>query len=138
MIRSKSIGQQKKFKRLLSWLDKIEPFKNTNDLLNPSDKYYYEYAIGIKTGYTSQARNCLIAGAKKDNLELIAVTLGSQSQNDRYTDTINMFEYGFDNYKIQQVATANTVIKDLTIENATKDTKNLPLLLKENITALTP
>ena len=120
--------------------DKYEKryFKNTNDLLNPSDKYYYEYAIGIKTGYTSQARNCLIAGAKKDNLELIAVTLGSQSQNDRYTDTINMFEYGFDNYKIQQVATANTVIKDLTIENATKDTKNLPLLLKENITALTP
>lgn len=33
MIRSKSRGQQKKFKRLLSWLDKIEPFKNTNDLL---------------------------------------------------------------------------------------------------------
>lgn len=32
MIRSKSRGQQRKLKKLLNWLDKIEPFKNTNDL----------------------------------------------------------------------------------------------------------
>ena len=49
-----------------------------------------------------------------------------------------MFEYGFSNYKIQQVATANTAIKEITIENATKDTKNLSLLLKDDITSLTP
>lgn len=32
MIRSKSRGQQRKFKRLLRWMDKMEPFKNANDL----------------------------------------------------------------------------------------------------------
>ena len=49
-----------------------------------------------------------------------------------------MFEYGFSNYKVQQVATANTAIEEIIIENATKDTKNLSLLLKDNITSLTP
>jgi serine-type D-Ala-D-Ala carboxypeptidase (penicillin-binding protein 5/6) len=32
-------------------------FKNTNSLLDPSNRYYYEYAIGIKTGFTTQAKN---------------------------------------------------------------------------------
>ena len=117
-------------------------FKNTNDLINPSSKYYYKYAIGIKTGFTSQAKNCLISASKKDGLELIAVALGAEATEDgrsgRYMDSINLFEYGFSNYKKQQIANANNVIDEITIENATKDTKNLSLLLKDNITALTP
>lgn len=54
-------------------------FKNTNSLLDSSNRYYYEYAIGIKTGFTTQAKNCLIAGAKKDGIELIAVMLGAEA-----------------------------------------------------------
>lgn len=41
MIRSKSRGHQRKFKRLLRWMDKIDPFKNANDLpfKNTEDSY---------------------------------------------------------------------------------------------------
>ena len=117
-------------------------FKNTNDLLDKKSKYYYEYAIGIKTGFTSQAKNCLIAASKKDNMELITVALGAEATDDgrsgRYVDTINLFNYGFNNYKFQQLANANTIIKEISIENATKDTKNLSLILEDNITALAP
>ena len=35
----------------------------------------YEYAIGGKTGYTKKAKRTLITSARKDNLELIVVTL---------------------------------------------------------------
>ena len=124
--------------------DKYEKryFKNTNDLLDSKSRYYYENAIGIKTGFTTQAKNCLIAGSKKDNMELITVALGAEATADgrsgRYVDTINLFNYGFENYKIQKINTANTEIQNLTIENATKDTKNLPLLLKDDIYALVP
>ena len=117
-------------------------FKNTNDLINPSSKYYYESAIGIKTGFTTQAKNCLVSASLKNGIELITVVLGAEATEDgksgRYVDTLNLFEYGFSNYKIQQIATANTVIKELTIENATKDTKNLSLLLKDSLTCLAP
>lgn len=117
-------------------------FKNTNDLINPSSKYYYENAIGIKTGFTTQAKNCLVSASLKNGIELITVVLGAEATEDgksgRYVDTLNLFEYGFSNYKIQQIATANTVIKELSIENATKDTKNLSLLLKDSITCLAP
>ena len=122
--------------------DKYEEryFRNTNDLLNKSTKYYYEHCIGIKTGYTKQAKRCLIAGASKNNLELIAVVLGaySPSGDARYTDTINMFNYGFSNYKIQQIATKNTPIEEIVVENGTKETKNLSVLLKNDLIALMP
>ena len=124
--------------------DKYEKryFKNTNDLLDSKSRYYYENAIGIKTGFTTQAKNCLIAGSKKDNMELITVALGAEATADgrsvRYVYNINLFNYGFENYKIQKINTANTEIQNLTIENATKDTKNLPLLLKDDIYALVP
>ena len=57
-------------------------FKNTNDLLDSKSKYYYQYAIGVKTGFTTQAKNCLIAASKKDNLELITVVLGAEATPD--------------------------------------------------------
>lgn len=122
--------------------DKYEKryFKNTNDLLIKSSKYYYEYAIGMKTGYTSQAKRCLIASSLKNNLELITVTLGAEStlEDKRYEDTINLFEYGFSNYKAENIATKGTIIKDLVIKNATKETENLSLELKENLSGTLP
>ena len=124
--------------------DKYEKryFKNTNDLIDSKSKYYYENAIGIKTGFTTQAKNCLIAGSKKDNMELITVVLGAEATADgrsgRYVDTINLFDYGFANYKIQKINSANTEIQNLKVENATKETENLPILLKDDITALVP
>lgn len=122
--------------------DKYEKryFKNTNDLLIKSSKYYYEYATGIKTGYTSQAKRCLIASSLKDNIELITVTLGAEStlEDKRYEDTINLFEYGFSNYKVESIATKGTIVKDLVIKNATKETKNLSLELKENLLGTVP
>ena len=122
--------------------DKYEKrnFKNTNDLLNSSSKYYYEYAIGTKTGYTTQAKRCLIATSLKDNIELTVVVLGAQSASSdtRYLDTINLFKYGYSNYELEQIVAKNTVIQNLTIENATSDTKELSLLVKDDLSGLIP
>ncbi len=56
-------------------------FITSNDLLRENhstakDNYYYSDCIGIKTGYTTEAGSCIIAGAKRDNLEVICVILG--------------------------------------------------------------
>ena len=120
--------------------DKYEEryFRNTNDLLNSSTEYYYEYAIGVKTGYTSQAKRCLISASLKDNLELITVILGAQTADARYNDTINLFEYGYSNYKIQQITYKNSLVDEIVVGNATKDTQNLSLLVKNDISGIVP
>ena len=113
--------------------------KNTNDLLNNSSKYFYSYAYGGKTGYTKYAKNCLISYAKKDDIDLICVVLGADSTNKdsiRYSDTIQLFNYGFENYKFNLIKSAKDLITTIQISNGSKETKNLNLLLKDNISAL--
>ena len=114
-------------------------FKNTNSLLDSSNRYYYEYAIGIKTGFTTQAKNCLIAGAKKDGIELIAVMLGAEAtengQSGRYVDAKNLFDFGFENYQIKEFLKEGSQIKNIEIKNATKETKKLNLIAKSSLSA---
>ena len=51
-------------------------FTISNSLVRPSDKaYYYEYATGIKTGFTNPSKDCVVASAKKDDVEFIIVVL---------------------------------------------------------------
>ena len=120
-------------------------FYTTNELIKPNsskraDNYYYKKAIGIKTGYTSQAKDCLVAAASDDNLELFSVILGadktSQNLSARYTETKQLFEFGFKNYSMRDVFKANDVCTQIDVKNATSDTKKLDLLVKDDINVL--
>lgn len=113
----------------------------TNDMIRSSNKNYYEYAIGIKTGYTSQAKNCLVAGANKDGLELIAVVLGADKQNSqglsvRDLDAKNLFEYVYNNFSEKTIVAKEAPVKTIKISNATKDTKQLDLVAQDDVKAL--
>jgi D-alanyl-D-alanine carboxypeptidase (penicillin-binding protein 5/6) len=50
----------------------------------------YEYAIGVKTGYTAKAGACLIARAKKDGKDCIIVMMNAKG--DRWKTAKNIFE----------------------------------------------
>ena len=112
--------------------------KNTNQLINPLSKHFLMYAIGIKTGFTSQAGNCLIAAVQKDDVELISVTLkaGSSSKESayRFTDSKALLEYGLDNFDFVKITERNTLIDTIKIENATEETKDLKITIKEDVT----
>lgn len=78
-------------------------FTISNALLNPGYKnYYYENAIGIKTGFTNPAKDCLVAGARKEDVEFIIVTLGDgyleNGLREKYIDCKTLFDFAFDNY----------------------------------------
>lgn len=111
----------------------------TNDLLKRNSKYYNENAIGIKTGHTTEAKNCLIAGAEKNDVELISVVLHSGTNKEglsvRYVDTNKLFDYGFNEFKFTDFVITNDVIQNIEIENGTKETKNLDLLASDTLNA---
>lgn len=64
----------------------------------PTGSFYYEGAIGGKTGYTDQAGTTLVTYAERDGMTLIAVVLHSNGNN-VYYDTKALFDYGFNNFK---------------------------------------
>ncbi len=63
---------------------------NTNKLIRQ-----YEYATGLKTGYTSVAGFCVSASAKKDDIELVAVIMGGADSKSRFQDAVTLLNSGF-------------------------------------------
>ena len=64
---------------------------NTNELLES-----YPGCTGIKTGWTSAARGCLSAAAKRGDKELIAVVMHSDDDETRFSEAAALLDYGFE------------------------------------------
>ncbi len=81
------------------WMDSLRngetQLVNTNKLIR-----FYNGATGLKTGSTDEAGYCLSATASRDDLDLIAVVLGSPSGAERFDDAKRLLDYGFSNYTI--------------------------------------
>lgn len=112
-------------------------FNNSNDLLSTYSRYYYEGTTGVKTGYTGEAGNCIIASAKKNDFEVILVVLGGESTNtglsQRYLDCKTLFDYAFNNYSLKTLNEKNALLKQITVRGATEETQNLNVLIKDKI-----
>lgn len=120
-------------------------FGTTNELIKPDtsdkvDNYYYEYTTGIKTGYTNAAKNCIVASSKKDGTEYIVVVLGAGTTENglsaRYLDCKNLFNYAFENYNVKTLHEANSVLKNTKVSNASLSTKNLNIIVQDDISVL--
>lgn len=70
---------------------------NTNGLVSTMrySQFYYKGATGIKTGYTDEAGNCLVASAQRGNAELIAVLFHGEGVENSHKDSARMLDYGF-------------------------------------------
>lgn len=73
----------------------------------PGGEYAYEYLVGCKTGYTNDARSCLVSCAEKDGMKLICVVMKDEAPY-QYEDTIALFNYGFNNFDKVNVAQTET------------------------------
>lgn len=67
--------------------DDTHRLRNENQML-----WLYEGGNGVKTGYTDAAGRCLVAGAKRDGIQLVSVVLDS---NWMWNDSILLLDYGF-------------------------------------------
>ena len=76
------------------WMDTLRNgefgLSNTNKLVR-----FYQGATGLKTGFTSQAGYCLSASAMREDMELIAVVMGSATSKERFAACKQMLDYGF-------------------------------------------
>ena len=68
-----------------------QTWENTNALLNPESEYYCQYAIGLKTGYTSAAGSCLLSAFQYEGRQWIIGVFGCPEHKDRFADTLLIF-----------------------------------------------
>ena len=120
-------------------------FKTTNELLiydnrDVKSNYYYKYAIAGKTGYTTEAKNCLVSVSNKDGFELICVVLGAgiypNNLSAKFIDTKTIFDYGYNNYAIRILRDRNAIATQTSVSNGSKETKELDVLINDDIIAV--
>lgn len=98
-------------------------FYTTNFLISQfiDTRYYYKNAIGIKTGSTSQAGNCLVSAAQSKGNTLIAVTLNAPKENNlvySFVDSKNLYTYAFEHYKVKAYVENGQILGETTVKNA--------------------
>ncbi len=86
----KYVGMDKEFVTYQS--GETITWSNTNYLLHKDHKYYCPQAVGLKTGTTTKAGNCLISAFPKDGGYLIIGVLGSKTGDGRYKDTLLLYD----------------------------------------------
>ena len=84
---------------------------NRNDLLGD-----YPWVVGIKTGNTSDAGECLVGAAKRNGVRLISVVLGSPSEAARDADTLALLRYGLSSYRSATIASAGRAYASVPVE----------------------
>lgn len=72
-------------------------FQQHHRMLLDGDEYYYEYAVGGKTGYTTEAENTLITMADNGDKRLVCVALKTY-EGHLYEDSRSMLDYAFANF----------------------------------------
>lgn len=84
---------------------------NTNKLVR-----FYAGADGLKTGYTSEAKFCLSATAKRDGLRVIAVVLGEPDSKTRNSEVASLFDYAFSQYQSHKLIADGDPIGKIKVE----------------------
>jgi D-alanyl-D-alanine carboxypeptidase (penicillin-binding protein 5/6) len=54
---------------------------------------------GVKTGHTFGARYVLVGSGRRKGVELIAAVVGTETDEERFDDTLQLLEYGFAGYR---------------------------------------
>lgn len=84
--------------------------------------YLYDYADGLKTGFTDEAGYCLVASALKDGRRFISVVLGSDTKNIggetkimSFVDSATLLDWGYNSFTMQTVFTKDDLIQELPV-----------------------
>lgn len=114
------------------WIDYLRNGKtqlvNTNKLLKS-----YSGITGLKTGTTSEAGCCIVATAKRNNLELVAVVLGDKTGKERFASAAKLLDFGFANYEVMTPKVPENMVKSIKVKNGTLSEVPVSVTIDKNI-----
>lgn len=100
---------------------------NSNFNFLPASRYFYKDMLFAKNGWTPESKHSYVAVAERDGRDLIAVILSDENKN-YYSEVKTLFDYGFNNTKIEKLFSKGDVISDLQIN----DTITVPVIAQND------
>ncbi len=91
---------------------------------------------GVKTGYTEEAGYCMVASAKREQMRLISVVMGTSSANARANESQTLLNYGFRFFETHRLYKGNEAVNDVKVWKG--DGKKLPVGLADDLYVTIP
>jgi len=89
---------------------------------------------GVKTGHTEAAGYCLVASAKRDNMRLVSVVMGTSSEEARATESQKLLTYGFRYYETLHLYKAQEPLSEVRVWGGEKSSLQLGLASQASVT----
>ena len=112
----------------------------TNYLQDPNTNYYYQYASGVKTGYTDPAGRCLVSTASYKGYNYICILMGCPPKADKryeFVESANLYRWAFNNFSFKEVANSEEPVCEIPVD-LSFDTDFVPLYFEKPFVTILP
>ena len=110
----------------------------TNFLQNTNTNYYYQYAKGVKTGFTDEAGRCLVSTASYNGYNYMCILMGCPATSNRhFADSKALYRWAFNNFSYKEIANSKEPVCEIPL-NLSLDTDYASLYFKEPFVSILP
>lgn len=115
----------------------------TNFLIDPNTNYYYQYASGVKTGFTDEAGRCLVSTASceikdfKYNYMCILMGCPNGGRRVEFLQSADLYRWAFKNFSSKEIARSDEPVCEMPV-TLSLDTDFVPLYFKEPFISILP
>lgn len=112
----------------------------TNYLQDPNTNYYYQYARGVKTGFTDEAGRCLVSTATYNGYNYMCILMNCPANAGKryeFIDSANLYRWAFNNFSFKQVADSTEPVCELPVD-LSFETDFVPLYFEKPFVTVLP
>lgn len=112
----------------------------TNRLQDKNTNYFYQYARGIKTGFTDEAGRCLVSTASYNGYNYMCILMGcpnTAAKRYEFYESAELYRWAFNNFAFKKIADSDEPVCEMPIE-LSLDTDYVSLYFKEPFVTILP
>lgn len=112
----------------------------TNFLQDTNTNYYYQYAHGVKTGYTDEAGRCLVSTASFGGYNYMCILMNCPPKADRryeFIESAGLYRWAFNNFSFKEIANSTEPVCEMPVE-LSLETDFVPLHFSKSFVSVLP
>ncbi len=136
----KQICESPRYTLAATNMSRERTLSTTNFLQDNTTNYYYQYAKGVKTGYTDEAGRCLVSTASYNGYNYICIMLKcpvDPARRHEFYDSRNLYKWAFNNFEFKKIADVKNPVCEVDVNYSTEVDK-IPLYIDKSIVTILP
>lgn len=135
----KTVCQSARYSLPATNMSPSRTISTTNFLQDNTTNYYYQYAKGVKTGFTDESGRCVVSTASYNGYNYICIVMGRPNGATRleFVESANLYRWAFNNFSYKQVAKVENPVCEIPVELSLQ-TDFIPLYISKSIISILP